>query len=160
MPYTASQNNLLNTFRKLRSTLLPVCLLLAAAALGAIRAPQPGGNVAWHSSLRAARTLAQRQRRPLLVWHYLPGSPWCAKMDAETFTSPRTTALMRSFVCVRLNSALHAGQRTPLPAGSGPMLMLYTSQGQLVTQQAGCISSARMLPLLHRALAAQSAATR
>jgi thiol:disulfide interchange protein DsbD len=71
--------------------------------LSALPPLPPGARIAWMDDYAAARALARREHKPLLVDF---GASWCGacgELDRGTFTDPRVVSAARDFVAIRVD---------------------------------------------------------
>ena len=108
----------------IRAFLLPLCI---AAGLASAGTP----DIEWHDSLSAARTAAQAESRPILVYFWLDGSEYCKRMYAETLTTEAGAAALAKFECVSVPAG-SAGARTLIDrfgVSTLPTLVFADSEG-------------------------------
>jgi len=88
-------------------------LLIALAVIAFIMIRDLRRSIAWVDDYPAARALAQKQDKPLLILFHLPGDDDSAKLRAQTFTNDRIIRYVNDhFIPVLVN----ADQHKPLAA--------------------------------------------
>ena len=91
---------------------LLVALLIGVSGLAAWKLLSP--SVTWHDDFYAASELAEKQRKPLLVFYTADWCPPCQTLKKEVLSDPDIVAyLSEHFVCVRMD----------LTSGMGPAAM-------------------------------------
>jgi thiol:disulfide interchange protein DsbD len=143
---------------KARKT-LGIVLATAGGVILAIWVPAPeplppGSEIAWMDDYEAARELARRERRPLLVDF---GASWCGaceELDRHTFSDRRVISEGRRFVPVRLD--LSAGEdretgervlRTYRYSGL-PLVVMHDATGEEAERITGFVEPERMLQVM------------
>jgi thioredoxin-related protein len=137
----------------LRGRLLSLALLLSVGMLGAVRESRTGGDVTWADSYAAGLAQARQTGKPLMLSFHMPGCGWCQKLDAETFTDPRVVALLRQFVCVRLDSDVDSAAIQSYQVQEFPTTVFADARGREQTRFTGYIAPDRFAPALRLLLA-------
>lgn len=122
--------------------------------LGAPPVLPPGASIAWMDDYDAARELARREGKPLLVDF---GASWCGaceELDRHTFSDPRVIAEGMRFVPVRVD--LSPGQdvergRQLLASYDQrglPLVVMHHSNGEEAARVTSFVEAERMLQLM------------
>jgi thiol:disulfide interchange protein DsbD len=122
--------------------------------LGAPPPLPPGSEIAWMDDYDAARELADRENRPLLVDL---GAAWCqecGELDRHTFSDHRVISEGRRFVPVRLALDDNATIARARPIQRGyryrglPLVVLHHSSGEEAERVTGFIEPEQMVQLM------------
>jgi thioredoxin:protein disulfide reductase len=116
----------------------------------------PGTEIAWMEDYEAARSLADRENRPLLVDF---GASWCGaceELERDTFSDPRVVAEGQRFVPVRID--LSPGR--DIARGRAilgryeqhglPLVVLHHTSGEEAARITSFVEAERMLQLMRR----------
>lgn len=122
--------------------------------LGAAPPLPPGSEIAWMEDYEAARALADRENRPLLVDF---GAEWCLaceELDRNTFSNARVVSEGRRFVPVRLAlddpdhgriaTAVHRRYRHR----GLPLVVLHDSRGEEAERVTGYVPPEEMVQIM------------
>lgn len=112
----------------------------------------PGAKIPWMEDYQAARALAEREDKPLLVDF---GASWCGacgELDRYTFSDPRVVAEGRRFVPVRLDLSQRGVPGWDVLADYEqrglPLVVLHHSNGEESSRVTGFIEAEQMLQLM------------
>ncbi len=114
----------------------------------------PGARITWMDDYDAARQLAEREDRPLLVDF---GASWCGaceELDRHTFSDPRVVAEGQRFVPVRVDlspgaDVAHGRQLLSRYDQRGlPLVVMHASNGEEATRVTSFVEAERMLQLM------------
>lgn len=147
-----------STGKKVRKTLgiaLAVAGLLGAVLWVRAMPPlPPDARMTWASDIDAARTLAAREGKPMLVDF---GADWCeacGELDRHVFTDPRVVSQSRRFVTLRVDLSAHSvtPQKRELLASYNqrglPLVVMHDSEGNEVHRVTGFLEAERFLQLM------------
>lgn len=112
----------------------------------------PGAKIPWMEDYEAARALAERENKPLLVDF---GADWCqacGELDRYTFSDPRVVAEGRRFVPVRLDLSQRGVPGWEVLASYEqrglPLVVLHHKDGEESARVTGFIEAEQMLQLM------------
>jgi hypothetical protein len=96
------------------------------------RAPRPP---LWRNvTLEEGKSLAARERKPLLVFYYTESNAWCYRCDYYTFRDREVDELLRKFVLVRIDAEKDAAESFAATGARGfPTFYPLTPSGRNVT---------------------------
>lgn len=122
--------------------------------LGAPPVLPPGAKIEWMDDYAAARELAARESRPLLVDF---GASWCGaceELDRHTFSDPRVISEGRRFVPVRIDLSpgkdVARGRQilAQYDQRGLPLVVLHGSDGEEAARITSFVEAERMLQLM------------
>ncbi len=125
-----------------RAALVMVALLTVGFETGAAVASP--GEVAWRSSLEAARRDAANEGRSLLLVMESPGCGWCRKLDRTTLRDREVVeAINTHTVPVRIDASDPAHERLVAALGvqGFPTLVLLGADGQVLDRRSGYLDA-------------------
>lgn len=121
-----------------RAPVAPAPDVPAALADFAPLKKEGSGDVRWLASIEDARGVAEAVGRPLLVFGYVPGCPWCKTLREESFTDERFKSLAERTVPVAIDLlAVDEAISQPLLEGGYPVIELQTDRGELLLNMSG-----------------------
>lgn len=101
-------------------------------------APVRDGSIQWLSSLDEARQVADAVGRPVLVFGFVPGCPWCKTLREESFVDPKFVELASSCVPVAVDLlSMEQERATELMERGYPAIELQAQHGELVRGMSG-----------------------
>jgi hypothetical protein len=101
-------------------------------------APVEQRSVRWLSSFDDARGVSEAVGRPLLVFGYMPGCPWCKTLREQQFTDATFLALAERCVPVAIDlSSLDETSAQTLTERGYPVIELQTERGELLHGMSG-----------------------
>ncbi len=110
----------------------PVPALLAGYA------PVRDGSIQWLSSLDEARELADAVGRPVLVFGFVPGCPWCKTLREESFVDPKFVELASNCVPVAVDLlSMEQERASELMERGYPAIELQAQRGEVVRGMSG-----------------------
>ncbi|MGF1466490.1 MAG: protein-disulfide reductase DsbD family protein [Sandaracinaceae bacterium] len=123
-------------------------------AAGWVMAPPEGAELAWMTDYEQARSLAERQRQPLLVDF---GADWCAacnELERDTFSDPRVVREAQRFVAVRIDMTDPEDDEERLLSGYEqrglPLVVMHGSSGEEEARVVSFVEADEMLELMRR----------
>jgi hypothetical protein len=97
--------------------------------------PRADAPAAWlDAPLSQARSIAQRERKPVLAFFYTESNPWSFRYDYYTFPDREVDALLRRFVLVRIDAEKDEERSYAATGALGlPCLVPLTAAGESVS---------------------------
>ena len=102
--------------------------------------PQQPAGVAWHSNLRAAHTVADREGKPMLLVFGAEWCGWCKRMESTTLSHPELSDYINeNFVSVHLDLDDEQVERVAeiLEVSSLPCTVILTPKAELLDKFVG-----------------------
>lgn len=84
----------------------------------------------WLLSLDEAKALAQKEKKGILVFWFIPAAPYTQKMLDESFFNPGYASLKKAFVWVKIDAEENVEWANHYEVKDVPSLLLLTSDGK------------------------------
>lgn len=120
-------------------------------------APVESGQIRWLDSLDAGTATARATGRPLFLFGFYPGCPWCAEMRADALSDPTVQKLFERFVPVGLDlTQIDRDTAIDLMGRGYPFLEVEDADGRILYSMHGKWDADEFRAHLERALGQES----
>lgn len=124
------------------------CLLFTACSAS----HSSSDSIAWLDSLDQGLSLAQEQKKPVMIDFYTGWCGFCKKLDSETFSNPQVTELAEKFVCVKVNGDDNSDIIKKYGIRGFPTIVFLNWQGQETERVVGFRPATAFAPVMNRLL--------
>lgn len=124
-----------------------VALALCWTAGGALA----GAEIAWHATYQEALEAAQAQHKPLLLDFTAEWCGWCKKMDEEVYATPKVSAILKGFVCAKIDIDAHPEIALAYQVQSIPRTIILNGESRIISDRQGFYRAEEFAELLAEA---------
>jgi len=132
-----------------RSLRIIQALVLLGVVSGVLSATAE--EVVWQPTYEKALEESKTQQKPLLVDFTAEWCGWCKKMDAEVYSTPEVSGLLKDFICVKVDIEKSPETALAYQVQSIPRTIILNSNKEIITDQLGFSAASDFLELLKEA---------
>lgn len=109
----------------------------------------------WYSNIEEAKTIAKQTNRLVLIDFMFDGCVWCARLDADVFSTSEFKEKAKGFVLAKVDILKDPSQAEPYNVAGAPDIRFIKPDGTEVGRIGGYVPLAQFLSKMDAALAGQ-----
>ncbi len=108
--------------------------------------------IEWYDTLEDAWLVAEKLKRPLLIYWRVDNSNWCRQMEEGIFFSPKVADLTQQFVCLQVDVTESPVLVAQYDVSGAPCILVLDREGQEADRMLGLVSRKKLLQRLEQIL--------
>ena len=129
-------------------------VFLALLILELDRSSEENGGGWILNDLPAAMTVAEEQKKPVLINFWTPSCYWCVKMDREVMQDPAVKEAMSRYVLLRVDTSRRGSEELVRRYGiyGTPGFVVLSPEGEVLAVSVGYMPKEKFLTFLRGSL--------